>query len=558
MKQNLLKTIAIGLLAMVGVNAWGQTNLLSADGISISAKQSNSELADANKVLSEGTLTLKSLAASELTLYLTFDAINIDVSKCYVILETSQGIFNTSGTYKLRNITLDSYKFDRDGSNKSLTTYNSHDVMMMSPASNGMNKATINSVATPMLTYYASHIDETMSFTSLGFNIPVSTAGNVTIYRVGLYDIAEIESLYGNPAIRFVDNQTSGLRIEFSGDANTVKVKNNTITMKRDEAAVLIKSIGALPNTYSIVDLRGLTISDTETAKPLNYETMSNLSNVTKVLMGSANYMYFPTMNENVYILGSKYVIYKDGKAPSTFYNSADGLKEGNGNSGRYYSYARNFKKNYNTCILPFQLDFAKIPDGLSVYTFTSAEGGVVTFSKLTEGSIAYNTPFIVKADKAGICMFSQTHGTGSWNEGKDSGYEKYWSSATSNDITFVGTYESKVPDGTWAAGANSTNYGITSDGTKVAKMKATGASTDTKTTYYRAFISDKRTNAPALSVSFNDLENGTTDIVSMKDVHGLEIISDGAIYNLQGVRMNGDNLPKGIYVKNGRKFVVK
>ncbi len=33
---------------------------------------------------------------------------------------------------------------------------------------------------------------------------------------------------------------------------------------------------------------------------------------------------------------------------------------------------------------------------------------------------------------------------------------------------------------------------------------------------------------------------------------------SSDAIYNLQGVRMNGNNLPAGIYVKNGKKFIVK
>ena len=30
------------------------------------------------------------------------------------------------------------------------------------------------------------------------------------------------------------------------------------------------------------------------------------------------------------------------------------------------------------------------------------------------------------------------------------------------------------------------------------------------------------------------------------------------AVYNLQGVRMNSKNLPAGIYVKNGKKFIVK
>lgn len=32
----------------------------------------------------------------------------------------------------------------------------------------------------------------------------------------------------------------------------------------------------------------------------------------------------------------------------------------------------------------------------------------------------------------------------------------------------------------------------------------------------------------------------------------------DNAVYNMQGIRMNGNNLPSGIYIKNGKKFIAK
>lgn len=42
--------------------------------------------------------------------------------------------------------------------------------------------------------------------------------------------------------------------------------------------------------------------------------------------------------------------------------------------------------------------------------------------------------------------------------------------------------------------------------------------------------------------------------------IHGVEVggmRQDGPVYNLQGVRMpEGANLPKGVYIKNGKKFV--
>lgn len=38
-----------------------------------------------------------------------------------------------------------------------------------------------------------------------------------------------------------------------------------------------------------------------------------------------------------------------------------------------------------------------------------------------------------------------------------------------------------------------------------------------------------------------------------------VEGIADAAVYNLQGVKMgSSENLPKGVYIKNGKKFIVK
>ena len=44
-------------------------------------------------------------------------------------------------------------------------------------------------------------------------------------------------------------------------------------------------------------------------------------------------------------------------------------------------------------------------------------------------------------------------------------------------------------------------------------------------------------------------VENVEVSVAANKDAH---------VYNLQGVRMNAENLPAGIYIKGGKKFVVK
>ena len=52
--------------------------------------------------------------------------------------------------------------------------------------------------------------------------------------------------------------------------------------------------------------------------------------------------------------------------------------------------------------------------------------------------------------------------------------------------------------------------------------------------------------------------EDYSSDAVSVFSVKSKTSKADGIVYDLSGVRMNGtDNLPKGIYIKDGKKFVV-
>ena len=58
----------------------------------------------------------------------------------------------------------------------------------------------------------------------------------------------------------------------------------------------------------------------------------------------------------------------------------------------------------------------------------------------------------------------------------------------------------------------------------------------------------------PQLTIVY---EKGTTGISEIKS-SAEEGSANGKIYNLQGVQMKGNNLPAGLYVKNGKKFIVK
>ena len=55
------------------------------------------------------------------------------------------------------------------------------------------------------------------------------------------------------------------------------------------------------------------------------------------------------------------------------------------------------------------------------------------------------------------------------------------------------------------------------------------------------------------LKISIKGVETAINSIVM-----GNNNAADNAIYNLQGQRVNGNSLAKGIYIKNGKKFAVK
>ena len=79
------------------------------------------------------------------------------------------------------------------------------------------------------------------------------------------------------------------------------------------------------------------------------------------------------------------------------------------------------------------------------------------------------------------------------------------------------------------------------------------GAKPDTKMKGFRAYFAiPKDTAASALRVVID----GTA--TSIKNIDSEVVESNAPVYNLQGQRVDGNNLTPGIYVKAGKKFVVK
>lgn len=192
----------------------------------------------------------------------------------------------------------------------------------------------------------------------------------------------------------------------------------------------------------------------------------------------------------------------------------------------------------WNTLCVPFAISEEEIKanfgEGTRVEKLDAVNGNTVNFADAT--SIEAGVPYLIKPTVAGT--------TYTFN-GKDVIADAPKTEGNA-DVTFQGIYSTTdiTKGGTVKAA------GVTEDG-KVLFVNA-----DSKTKAFRCFftLNDNATISPAmLKISIKGVETAINSIVM-----GNNNAADNAIYNLQGQRVNGNSLTKGIYIKNGKKFAVK
>ena len=192
----------------------------------------------------------------------------------------------------------------------------------------------------------------------------------------------------------------------------------------------------------------------------------------------------------------------------------------------------------WNTLCVPFAISGEEIKanfgEGTLVEKLDAVNGNTVNFADAT--SIEPGVPYLIKPTVAGT--------TYTFN-GKEVSADAPKTEGNA-DVTFQGIYSPTdiTKNGTVKAA------GVTEDG------KVLFVNPDSKTKAFRCFftISDNASITPAmLKVSIKGVETAINSIVIDNSN-----ATDNAIYNLQGQRVNGNSLAKGIYIKNGKKFAVK
>ena len=194
----------------------------------------------------------------------------------------------------------------------------------------------------------------------------------------------------------------------------------------------------------------------------------------------------------------------------------------------------RTFKKGWNTICLPFSTT-AEALGAANVQELTDCTNDLITFKRV-EGNMQWNTPYLI--------YFNEEKAFTSENPFIFAG--KVTNSNESPRVLFspimmIGNYKANF--------SMKGNYGVVDqDGVQRIMSGGEGATLGP----CRAYFQTSKAGANGMLISFD----GQTTGITSAELNAEGAAEDAPIYNLQGVRVN--HLTKGVYIKGGKKIIVK
>ena len=194
----------------------------------------------------------------------------------------------------------------------------------------------------------------------------------------------------------------------------------------------------------------------------------------------------------------------------------------------------------WNTFCVPFSIDAKQIAsqfgEGTQIAKFVDSIDDEIQFTTLTSNEIVAGEPYLVKPINAAD-SYSFTNVSVAATDPITKGGGEY--------ISFKGIYNptditEDLPENTFAAGIVGN---VVKKAVRGSNMKG-----------FRAFFIIPE-GAGAQSSYMLKIDGTATSINS---INGADVVVNAPVYNLQGQRVDGNNLTPGIYVKAGKKFVVK
>ena len=542
-----LQLFSLLLLAMAGsVNcAWAGDFIDDATTIKVANSEVTPTAGD------KKTLTFTA-TGNDAAIEFTFSGKAVMPGEIFGVVESNCS--SNDNKCRIRNLTLDGTALEDKaaGNTMKITLTNGNTLVICSVLNNSIGESLVN--------HYLNNVDETSFNLTYARAYVGTTSGNsVTVSRIGVYTLGEILELYPelktnnyqiNNSYRLL-NDASSLGINNSKtnngtDNGLIEAKNAAITTLAG-CKLFCKAIdfAKIPDNYRYFWFRWLQPTEATTEdlfEGMNDNAVLMLSFGTGTNPHSAAKL--PTMHKRLIDFDRNMYNYTfvDGMAPT----DAVKVDVKGSQSTAYATYSRELKAGYNSCAMPFKklANANDIPEGITFYKVSSVNGnGTVTFDKIADPT-ANNTftdgtdwtPVIIKAETAGVYTFVGRDGIADL-----SGYKAKTVGGSDGKVFWVGSFVNEVPT---EAYASTVNYGITADGKSFAKF-----GTETKTTYYRAFLADNRdASARALTLTIGDETNGISSLDAGKD--------DSGCYDLRGVRVS--NPSKGLYIVNGKKVVIK
>ncbi len=194
-----------------------------------------------------------------------------------------------------------------------------------------------------------------------------------------------------------------------------------------------------------------------------------------------------------------------------------------------------NGKAGWNTVALPFNIsDLGVFGEGVKAYEFTGMNGTALCFDVVTELEAA--TPYVIYLPEAISEPMLFTNVEVPY-------YARNPYTVTNDGVSFIPTY-SPIP-----APDMEGKYGVVPTTGKIAR-----GSDKASLRAFRAYFDFGDASANEFDASFSD-----GGVITSINAATLFDDNDGDIYDLSGRKMNDSkSLPKGVYVKNGKKYVVK
>ena len=221
-------------------------------------------------------------------------------------------------------------------------------------------------------------------------------------------------------------------------------------------------------------------------------------------------------------------------------------------------SYTRTFNNTaWQALYIPFSLNYADWKDDFEVAYINGVrqldkdDDGIIDETimdviKIKSGSTSPNMPYLIKAKKTGKKTFSVSNTT--LYPAEENSVD---CSTTIAKYTFTGTYNA-IPSATMIANGYYAMGGgdlIQSDGSNDLKPYRWYMKVESRNPSYNA------SNA-AKTITFNVIDEEGETTTGIEELQMTNYKSP--VYDLNGRKVNENNLKPGIYVKNGKKFVVK